>query len=45
MEQTFIGIEIGGTKMQIVTGNERGEINVRFKLPVDRARGAEGIRG
>ncbi len=38
-----LGIEIGGTKLQLVTGNEAGQIVQRFRYAVDPARGAEGI--
>lgn len=40
----FIGIEIGGTKLQLVSGDETGTILNRLKLAVDPARGATGIR-
>ncbi|HZR15959.1 MAG TPA: ROK family protein [Verrucomicrobiae bacterium] len=40
----LIGIEIGGTKLQLVAGDEHGVIATRLKLPVDSARGAAGIR-
>ena len=39
----ILGIEIGGTKLQLVTGDETGQITQRFRLPVDPAQGAEGI--
>jgi glucokinase len=39
-----LGVEIGGTKLQLVLGDETGKIHERRKLPVDPARGAEGIR-
>jgi len=39
-----IGIEIGGTKLQLVAGETDGTIVHRRKLAVDPARGAEGIR-
>jgi glucokinase len=38
-----IGIEIGGTKLQLVLGDESGTIQQRLKLAVDPARGASGI--
>jgi glucokinase len=38
------GIEIGGTKLQMVLGGPDGTIRQRQRLPVDRDRGAEGIR-
>ncbi len=40
----YLGIEIGGTKLQIVTGNAAAKILERHRLTVDRARGASGIR-
>ena len=42
--RTFLGIEIGGTKLQIVVGDEQAEIVDRFRFDVDPARGADGIR-
>jgi glucokinase len=42
---SYIGIEIGGTKLQLVLGDETGEILQRRKLEVKPAAGAEGIRG
>ena len=39
-----LGIEIGGTKLQLVLGDERGQISERRKLAVDRTQGAAGIR-
>ena len=41
---TFIGIEIGGTKIQVVAGNSEGRILERHRLAADRARGGAGIR-
>jgi glucokinase len=38
------GLEIGGTKLQLVLGDETGAICARRKLQVDAQRGAEGIR-
>lgn len=40
----LLGVEIGGTKLQLVAGNERGEIHDRRRFAVDRTRGGEGIR-
>ncbi len=39
-----IGIEIGGTKLQLVLGDETGTIQQRRKLAVDPVLGAVGIR-
>ena len=40
----FIGIEIGGTKLQLVLGDESAKILERRKFAVDRQAGADGIR-
>jgi glucokinase len=40
----FLGIEIGGTKLQLALGDARGAIHRRFRFAVDRAAGAAGIR-
>jgi glucokinase len=40
----LLGLEIGGTKLQFVLGDEPGKICERRKLPVDAASGAAGIR-
>lgn len=42
--RSFVGIEIGGTKLQLVVGDERARILDRQRFPVERAEGAEGIR-
>ncbi len=39
-----VGIEIGGTKLQLVVGDESGTIYRRIAFKVDRAKGARGIR-
>ena len=39
-----LGIEIGGTKLQIVQGNPDGAIQTRHRFTVDRAQGGPGIR-
>jgi glucokinase len=41
---TYLGIEIGGTKLQLVLGDENARITQRFRFVVDRAAGAEKIR-
>lgn len=41
---TFIGIEIGGSKLQLVAGDAAGRIETRFRASVNPAAGAEGIR-
>jgi len=40
----FLGIEIGGTKLQLVLGETGGQIVERRKLAVEPSRGAAGIR-
>lgn len=40
----LLGIEIGGSKLQLVLGDEAGRIHERRRLVVDREKGAEGIR-
>ena len=40
----ILGIEIGGTKLQLVLGDEAGKISERRRLHVDPAKGAAGIR-
>src|SRR5258706_6742051 len=42
--QDFVGIEIGGTKLQLVLGDETGKISERRRFSVDPAKGAAGIR-
>ena len=40
----LLGIEIGGTKLQLVTGTSEGKILDRQQASVDRSLGGEGIR-
>jgi len=40
----LLGLEIGGTKLQLVIGRETGEIIDRRRFQVDRSAGGEGIR-
>ncbi len=40
----FLGIEIGGTKLQLVLGDGAGRIHERRRLVVEAAQGAAGIR-
>jgi glucokinase len=42
--QLFAGIEIGGTKLQLVAGDQTGKIVERRKLTVEAREGARGIR-
>ena len=39
-----VGIEIGGTKLQLVLGDEEGKISKRQRRRVDPAKGSPGIR-
>lgn len=43
MNRSFIGIEIGGTKLQVVLGSPKGEIIERQRYHVHRESGAQGI--
>lgn len=42
--KTYLGIEIGGTKLQLVPGDGNARITERFRFVVDRQAGAESIR-
>lgn len=44
MDTSFIGIEIGGTKLQIVVGDEEARILERHRFSVDPGKGGAGIR-
>jgi len=44
MSLLFLAIEIGGTKLQLFTGDAAGNIHQRHRFAVDPARGGEGIR-
>lgn len=41
---SFVGIEIGGTKLQLVTGTGTGLIQDRWRFQIDASDGASGIR-
>jgi glucokinase len=41
----YLGLEIGGTKLQLVAGGATGAIARRWRHAVDPSSGAEGIRG
>ena len=41
---TFLGLEIGGTKLQIIVGDQSSKILERRRLLVERRRGGAGIR-
>ncbi len=40
----LLGVEIGGTKLQLALGDSHGQIHHRVRFAVDRNAGAEGIR-
>lgn len=42
--RTFLGIEFGGTKLQIVVGDDTAAILARRRLTAAKAEGADGIR-
>ncbi len=42
--KSLLGIEIGGTKLQLVLGDADGNIHARRRLVVEAAHGAEGIQ-
>ena len=44
MQRSFLGIEIGGTKLQLVAGDADARITARRRFTVDKARGGAGIR-
>ncbi len=44
MQRSFLGIEIGGTKLQLVAGDADARITARRRITVDKARGGAGIR-
>lgn len=44
MDEHFLGIEIGGTKLQLVVGDATSAIRRRWRFEVDHASGGEGIR-
>jgi glucokinase len=44
MQPSFLGIEIGGTKLQIVVGDGNAKILQAHRLSVDRESGGAGIR-
>jgi glucokinase len=44
MEPCYLGIEIGGSKLQIVVGDEGHRIQARRRFEVDRAQGSAGIQ-
>ncbi len=42
--RNYLGIEIGGTKLQLVVGNDDARILERFRFVVDPEEGAKGIQ-
>ncbi|CAL1517269.1 ROK family protein [Chitinophaga sp. MM2321] len=44
MGKKFIGIEIGGTKLQLITGTAAGSIEQHMRYTIDPAEGAAGIQ-
>ena len=44
-EKLYLGVEIGGTKLQVVLGNDNADILDRRRFVVDAAQGGAGIRG
>jgi len=44
MNGSFLGLEIGGTKLQLVAGDADGVITRRWRHEIDRVAGADGIR-
>ncbi|MEQ2006550.1 MAG: ROK family protein [Limisphaerales bacterium] len=44
MQRSFLGIEIGGTKLQLVVGDAEARITARRRFTVDKAHGGAGIR-
>jgi glucokinase len=44
MKKRYLGIEIGGTKLQFVVGDDSATILERRRFPVDPGQGGEGIR-
>ncbi|HRE50435.1 MAG TPA: ROK family protein [Flavitalea sp.] len=43
-EPLFLGIEIGGSKLQLVKGNADGKLLAAYRFPVKKEEGAAGIR-
>jgi len=44
MSNYYLGIEIGGTKLQVVVGDQNARIVDRYRIAVEREQGAVGIR-
>ena len=44
MDSVFVGIEIGGTKIQVVTGDSQARILDRKRFVADPVKGGKGIR-
>ena len=43
-KKPFMGIEIGGTKLQIVTGTADGHLLTKHRFQIEKKEGAKGIR-
>jgi glucokinase len=44
MEKRYIAIEIGGTKLQLISGDDSGKIHERLRYAIVKEHGAEGIK-
>jgi glucokinase len=44
MDKAYLGIEIGGTKLQLFVGNEAGDVVRQVRQDLDRSEAADGIR-
>ena len=44
MKAHLLGVEIGGTKLQLFAGDEKGKVLERLRMAVEPARGGAGIR-
>src|SRR5688572_11718919 len=43
-KKPYMGIEIGGTKLQLVTGTADGDLLTTHRFPIEKKKGAKGIR-
>nr|MDQ3395123.1 ROK family protein [Bacteroidota bacterium] len=44
MKERYFGIEVGGTKLQVVTGEDPAKIDERLRYTIFKDQGAEGIK-
>lgn len=44
VKKNYLAIEIGGTKLQIVTGDESGKVKEKLRFDIDKNHGAAGIK-